>query len=163
METVELLFQILCLGVGATIMMDLWLLLLKRLHLPSLNFGFLGRWVGWIFRGKFIHASIAQSLAIRQEYALGWLAHYSVGILFAFSFVLIVGETWLLQPQFTSALIFGVITALIPFFVMQPAMGAGIASTKTTQPLQNCLRSLMNHTIFGCGLYLSAQLLALFH
>lgn len=163
METVELLFQILCLGVGATIMMDLWLLLLKRLHLPSLNFGFLGRWVGWIFRGKFIHASIAQSLAIRQEYALGWLAHYSVGILFSFSFVLIVGETWLLQPQFTSALIFGVITVLIPFFVMQPAMGAGIASTKTAQPLQNCLRSLMNHTIFGCGLYLSAQLLALFH
>lgn len=163
METVELLFQILCLGVGATIMMDLWLLLLKRLHLPSLNFGFLGRWVGWIFRGKFIHASIAQSPAIQREYALGWLAHYSVGILFAFSFVLIVGEVWLLQPQFISAFIFGVITVLIPFFVMQPAMGAGIASTKTAQPLQNCLRSLINHAIFGCGLYLSAQLLALFH
>ena len=144
-------------------MMDMWLLLLKRLNLPSLNFGFLGRWVGWIFRGKFIHASIVQSPAIQREYALGWLAHYSVGILFAFSFVLIVGETWLLHPQFTSAFIFGVITVLIPFFIMQPAMGAGIASTKTAQPLQNCLRSLMNHAIFGCGLYLSAQLLALFH
>ncbi|MCH7381839.1 MULTISPECIES: DUF2938 domain-containing protein [Acinetobacter] len=163
METSELLFQILCLGVGATIMMDMWLLLLKRLNLPSLNFALLGRWVGWMFRGKFIHASIAQSLAIRQEYALGWLAHYSVGILFSFSFVLIVGETWLLQPQFTSAFIFGVITVLIPFFVMHPAMGAGIASAKTAQPLRNCLRSLINHTIFGCSLYLSAQLLALFH
>lgn len=144
-------------------MMDMWLLLLKRLHLPSLNFSFLGRWVGWIFRGKFIHASIAQSPAIQREYALGWLAHYSVGILFAFSFVLIVGEVWLLQPQFISAFIFGVITVLIPFFIMQPAMGAGIASAKTAQPLRNCLRSLINHTIFGCGLYLSAQLLALFH
>ncbi|OOS55962.1 hypothetical protein BTG58_05465 [Acinetobacter baumannii] len=163
METAELLFQILCLGVGATIIMDIWLLLLKRLHLPSLNFTLLGRWVGWIFRGKFIHASIAQSPAIQREYVLGWLAHYSVGILFTFSFVLIVGDVWLRHPQFSSAFIFGVITVLIPFFVMQPAMGAGIASTKTTQPLHNCLRSLMNHTIFGCGLYLSAQLLALFH
>ncbi|OEY96450.1 hypothetical protein BJD20_00045 [Acinetobacter proteolyticus] len=163
MNTVELLFQILCLGVGATLIMDMWLLLLKKLNLPSLNFALLGRWVGWMFRGKFIHASIAQSHAIRQEYVLGWLAHYSVGILFAFSFVLMLGETWLLQPQFTSAFIFGVITVLIPFFIMQPAMGAGIASTKTAQPLQNCLRSLINHAIFGCGLYLSALLLALFH
>ncbi|WP_433847416.1 DUF2938 domain-containing protein [Acinetobacter proteolyticus] len=163
METAELLFQILCLGVAATIMMDIWLLLLKRLHLPSLNFALLGRWVGWMFRGKFIHVSIAQSPAIRREYALGWLAHYSVGILFAFSFVQIVGETWLLQPQFTSAFIFGVITVLIPFFIMQPAMGVGIASAKTAQPLRNCLRSLINHAIFGCGLYLSALLLALFH
>ena len=163
METAELLFQILCLGVGATIMMDMWLLLLKRLNLPSLNFALLGRWVGWMFRGKFIHASIAQSPAIQREYALGWLAHYSVGILFAFSFVLIVGDVWLRHPQFSAAFIFGVVTVLIPFFIMQPAMGAGIASTKTAQPLRNCLRSLMNHTIFGCGLYLSAQLLALFH
>ncbi|WP_336042307.1 DUF2938 domain-containing protein [Acinetobacter dispersus] len=163
METAELLFQILCLGVGATIIMDIWLLLLKRLHLPSLNFALLGRWVGWIFRGKFIHASIAQSPTIQREYTLGWLAHYSVGILFAFSFVLIVGDVWLRHPQFSSTFIFGVITVLIPFFVMQPAMGAGIASAKTAQPLRNCLRSLINHTIFGCGLYLSAQLLALFH
>ncbi|ENU22303.1 hypothetical protein F993_03196 [Acinetobacter proteolyticus] len=163
MKTAELLFQILCLGVGATMMMDMWLLLLKRLNLPSLNFALLGRWVSWMFRGKFIHASIAQSPAIRQEYVLGWLAHYSVGILFAFSFVLIVGDVWLRHPQFSAAFIFGVITVLIPFFIMQPAMGAGIASTKTAQPLYNCLRSLINHAIFGCGLYLSAQLLALFH
>ncbi|NNP77777.1 hypothetical protein A7P54_15330 [Acinetobacter sp. Ac_3412] len=162
MKTAELLFQILCLGVGATLILDLWLLLLKKLNQPSLNFVLLGRWIGWMFRGKFIHASIAQSPAIQREYALGWLAHYSVGILFAFSFVLIVGEAWLLQPQFISAFIFGVITVLIPFFIMQPAMGAGIASSKTAQPLYNCLRSLINHAIFGCGLYLSAQLLSLF-
>ncbi|EPF73232.1 membrane protein [Acinetobacter gyllenbergii] len=162
MGTAELLFQILCLGIGATLMMDIWLFILKKFNQPILNFALLGRWMGWMFRGKFIHASIAQSPTIRHEYSLGWLAHYSVGILFAFSFVLMIGETWLLQPQFTSAFIFGVITVLIPFFIMQPAMGAGIASAKTAQPLRNCLRSLINHAIFGCGLYLSAQLLALF-
>ncbi|NIE97528.1 DUF2938 domain-containing protein [Acinetobacter sp. Tr-809] len=163
MNTAELLFQILYLGVGATLIMDIWLFILKKLNQPTLNFALLGRWVGWMFRGKFIHTSIAQSPAIQREYALGWLAHYSVGILFALSFILIVGDVWLRQPQFSSAFIFGVITVLIPFFIMQPAMGAGIASSKTAQPLHNCLRSLINHGIFGCGLYLSAQLLALFH
>ncbi|ENW78896.1 hypothetical protein F909_03213 [Acinetobacter sp. ANC 3929] len=162
MNTAELLFQILCLGVGATLILDMWLLLLKRLKLPSLNFALLGRWIGWMFRGKFIHTSIAQSPAIHREYALGWIAHYSVGILFAFSFVLIVGDVWLRQPQFFPAFNFGLITILIPFLIMQPAMGAGFASAKTSKPLMNCLRSLINHSLFGCGLYLTAQLLQRF-
>jgi hypothetical protein len=42
---------------------------------------------------------------------------------------------------------------------MQPAMGAGIASANTPQPLQNRIKSMFNHSIFGCGLYLTAQLL----
>ena len=162
MKTAELLFQILCMGIGATLIMDIWLFILKKFNLPTLNFALLGRWVGWIFKGKFTHTSIAQSPSIRHEYALGWLAHYSVGILFAFGFILIVGNAWLLQPQFYSAFCFGLITVLMPFLIMQPAMGSGIASTKTAQPLHNILRSLINHSVFGCGLYLSSQLLALF-
>ena len=162
MKTAELLFQILCMGIGATLIMDIWLFILKKFNLPTLNFALLGRWVGWIFQGKFTHTSIAQSPATQHEYALGWLAHYSVGILFAFGFILIVGNSWLVQPQFYSAFCFGLITVLMPFLIMQPAMGAGIASAKTAQPLRNALRSLINHSVFGCGLYLSAQLLALF-
>ncbi|ENX31846.1 hypothetical protein F889_03736 [Acinetobacter colistiniresistens] len=163
MQTVELFFQIFCLGIGTTILMDLWLLIIKKLNQPILNFTLLGRWVGWMLRGKFRHQSIAQSPAIRHESALGWLAHYSVGILFAFGFILMVGKQWLLQPQFYSAFCFGLITVLMPFLIMQPAMGAGIASSKTPHPLQNRLRSLLNHAIFGCSLYLMAQLLQRFN
>lgn len=161
MNILELLAQTLYLGVVATLIMDIWLLILKRFNIPTLNFALLGRWVGWIFQGKFLHQSIAQSPAIQHEYRLGWIAHYSVGIIFALSFILMVGDHWWIQPQFYPALAFGVITVLIPFLIMQPAMGSGFASSKTPRPFLNCFKSLVNHSIFGCGLYLAAQFLQL--
>ncbi len=87
MNTSTLFFQALCLGIGATIFMDIWLFILKIFKIPTLNFAFLGRWVGWIFQGKLIHQSIAKSPQIKGEYLLGWIAHYSVGIIFALSFL----------------------------------------------------------------------------
>ncbi len=50
----------------------------------------------------------------------------------------------------------GVFSVVAPLFVLQPAMGAGFASSKTPTPLKNCLRSVANHTVFGAGLYLTA-------
>lgn len=158
MNLSTLFFQALCLGIGATVIMDIWLLILKIFKIPTLNFAFLGRWVGWIFQGKLVHQSIAQSPSIKHEYLLGWIAHYSVGIIFALSFLFIAGSDWLIDPQFYSALMFGVVTVLIPFFIMQPAMGSGFASSKTPHPFLNCLKSLLNHCVFGSGLYLTAKL-----
>lgn len=158
MNISTLFFQALCLGIGATIFMDIWLLILKMFKIPTLNFAFLGRWVGWIFQGKLIHKSIAKSPQIKGEYLLGWIAHYSVGIIFALNFLFIVGSNWLIHPQFYSALMFGVVTVLMPFFIMQPAMGSGFDSLKTPHPFLNCLKSLINHSVFGCGLYLTAKL-----
>ena len=158
MNISTLLVQALCLGIGATVIMDIWLLILKIFKIPTLNFAFLGRWVGWIFQGKFIHQSIAQSPQIKGEYLLGWITHYSVGLIFALSFLCIVGFDWLIHPQFYSALFLGLVTVLIPFFIMQPAMGSGFTSSKTPHPFLNCLKSLLNHSVFGCGLYLTAKI-----
>ncbi|MEJ5205272.1 DUF2938 domain-containing protein [Acinetobacter junii] len=162
MNVLERLIYIFGLGIGATIIMDIWLLILKRFNIPTLNFALLGRWVGWILRGKIQHQSISQSPEIRHEYLLGWIAHYSVGVIFSFSFILMVGQNWLAEPQFPSALSFGVITVLIPFLIMQPAMGLGIAASKTPQPFINRIKSLINHIIFGCGLFLTAALFNFF-
>ena len=37
----------------------------KIFKIPTLNFAFLGRWVGWMFQGKLIHQSIAKALKLR--------------------------------------------------------------------------------------------------
>jgi hypothetical protein len=58
-------------------------------------------------------------------------------------------------------LIVGVVTVAAPFFVMQPAMGLGIASSKATNPNVARLRSVAAHTAFGFGLYFSALVVAL--
>jgi hypothetical protein len=40
--------------------------------------------------------------------------------------------------------------------VMQPAMGAGIAASRTPRPNLARLRSVVTHTVYGLGLYASA-------
>jgi len=147
-------------GIGATAVMDAWLLLLKSLGVPTLNFAFIGRWVVHLFRGRFAHAAIAKSAPVRGELAWGWLTHYAVGMVFAAMLVGILGVDWLHSPTLLPALTVGICTVAAPLLVMQPAMGAGIAASRTPTPLKNCLRSLANHTVFGIGLYLSALAIA---
>jgi Protein of unknown function (DUF2938) len=154
------LARVALIGVGATVLMDAWLLAQSRLGLPTSNFALIGRWVGHWRRGRFVHVSIADAEPIRAELALGWLTHYLIGIAYAAALVGALGLGWARQPTPLPALAFGVVTVVAPLFVMQPAMGAGFAASKTPTPLKNCLRSLANHTVFGAGLYFAAAFIA---
>jgi hypothetical protein len=146
-------------GIGATAVMDLWLVTLARLGVPLSSFALIGRWVGHVARGRFTHRAIGQAAAVRGELGLGWFTHYAVGILYAAALVALLGWDWVHTPSVLPALGFGVATVLVPWFVMQPAMGAGLAASKTAAPVMNALRSLANHAVFGIGLYLAAQAL----
>jgi hypothetical protein len=77
-----------------------------------------------------------------------------IGITFAITFVALVGNNWLQHPTPIPAIVFGFATVLAPFCIMQPAFGLGFAASKTPNPMQSRLRSLMNHAAFGVGLYL---------
>ena len=147
-------------GVGATALMDLWLLLLARFGVRSSGFALVGRWIGHMAHGRFVHDAIAKAPPIRGEAALGWLAHYAIGIAFAFVLLAVVGVDWATRPTLLPALAFGVSTVLAPLLVMQPAMGAGVAAARTPHPTQARLRSVANHAVFGAGLYLTAALLS---
>lgn len=153
---VEVAAQIVLIGVGATAVMDLWLAALKLLRVPTLSFALLGRWVGHLLHGKYFHEGIAKSQPIRHELVIGWLAHYAIGIFFAGLLAAVAGVTWMLEPTFIPALSTGVLTVIAPLFFMQPAMGSGIASSKTAAPVRNCIKSIVNHAVFGSGLYVAA-------
>lgn len=156
MTPLQTLLYIALVGAGATAVMDLWLVLLRRLGVPTLNFAFIGRWAAHGLRGRFVHAAIARAAPVPGELAWGWLVHYAAGIAFAAVLVAVQGTAWTLQPTLAPAVATGLATVLLPLFVMQPAMGAGVASSRTPTPLKNVLRSLANHGVFGLGLYLSA-------
>lgn len=147
-------------GIGATVVMDVWLTLLKRMGVQTLNFAFIGRWVGHLFRGRFVHLSIGKAQPIPGELMLGWFTHYAIGIAFAGLLVGIYGIDWTSTPSLLPAVLVGISTVAAPLFVMQPAMGSGFAASKTPTPLKNCIRSVVNHTVFGLGLYMSAALIA---
>ena len=152
----EFVFRALAIGVGATIVMDLWALLLRQFGIPSLNFAFLGRWIGHLAHGQWTHESIAKTTPVKGEVWMGWLAHYSIGVAFAALLLSLYGLEWARQPTLLPALVIGMVTVVSPLFILQPALGAGIASSKTPRPFFNSTKSLITHLVFGAGLYVSA-------
>lgn len=150
----------LALGLGATAILDLSALILQRVaNLPVPDWALIGRWVGHWPRGVFQHRSIAQARPVAGEHLLGWFVHYLVGLLLAAGFLAAVGRDWLANPEPRTAVAWGIATVLLPYLILQPALGAGIAARLTPKPASVRLRSLLNHAIFGFGLYLSAALL----
>lgn len=147
-------------GLGATLTFDLWALLLKQLfQMTPSNICLVGRWLRYMPDGIFTHAAIGAAPRKNAECTIGWIAHYLIGITFATFFVTWAGNNWLQQPTLMPALGFGVVTVLAPFSIMQPAFGMGFAASKLSKPMPARVRSLLNHTAFGIGLYLFAWLL----
>jgi hypothetical protein len=144
-------------GVGATLLMDLWNALLKRvLGIPSLDYCLLGRWLRHMPTGTFRHSSITAATPKPFECATGWVAHYSIGVAFALGLAVITSGDSLTRPDLRVALLYGIATVVFPFFIMQPSLGFGVAASKTRNPLQARVKSLATHTVFGLGLYLCA-------
>jgi hypothetical protein len=75
---------------------------------------------------------------------------------FAALLLAISGLDWLKRPTLVPPLIVSSATLVAPFFLMQPAMGAGIAASRTPRPSVARLRSIVTHTVYGLGLYASA-------
>ena len=58
--------EIILIGLGATVVFDLWLALLKRMGVKTMNMAFVGRWAGHLLQGRFTHASIAAAPAVAK-------------------------------------------------------------------------------------------------
>jgi hypothetical protein len=144
-------------GVGATLVMDLWNAFLNRAFgIPSLNYCLLGRWLSHMPAGRIRHASIAAAPPKPRECLVGWIGHYSIGVVFAVVFVALASGDWLVRPTVLPAVLYGIATVVFPFFLLQPSLGLGIAASRTPDPTRARLKSVMTHTVFGVGLYASA-------
>lgn len=156
-ERVEFLVRVALIGAGATLFMDAWAAALRRLGVRSLDFALLGRWIGHLPEGRWVHEGIANAARVPGERWIGWCAHYLIGIGFSALLLSVVGLRWARSPTLLPALAVGVVTVVAPLLILQPAFGAGIASSKTAAPLFNSLKSLATHTVYGVGLYLAAR------
>jgi len=150
-------------GIGATITMDMWAVLLQRLlGILPLNYALVGRWLLHVSQGTFRHNNINTAKPFISELIIGWVAHYLIGIIFAAVLIMITGSQWLNTPTVLPAVVFGLLSVSFPFFIMQPGMGLGIAAFKTPKPYVARFRSILTHLVFGLGLYICATLISLF-
>src|SRR5215203_3161270 len=119
-------------GLGATLVMDLWNVFLKgAFGIPSLSYCVLGRWLRHMPEGTLRHASIVAAAPKPFECQVGWIAHYSIGVVFALVFVALTPGDWLARPTLLPALLYGLVTVVFPFFLMQPSFGLGIAASRS--------------------------------
>ena len=152
----EYAMHALVIGLGATVLMDVWVIIRTRLlHVPAMSYALVGRWLAYMPRGRFRHDPIAATPPVRGERAIGWIAHYATGVAFAAGLLAIFGVDWVRHPTLGPALMVGIGSVAAPFLLMQPALGAGIAASRTPRPASARLQSLLTHAIFGFGLYLS--------
>ncbi|MEO8314517.1 MAG: DUF2938 domain-containing protein [Pseudomonadota bacterium] len=141
-------------GIVATAVADLWGLARKPLlGVPAPDYGLVGRWFGHMLRGQFRHTAMKAASPVHGELVIGWIAHYLTGIAFAGVLIAIGGHAWLHQPTIGTAMAVGIGSVVAPFLIMQPAMGAGFAASRTPNPGASRVQSLLTHAAFGVGLY----------
>jgi hypothetical protein len=161
-EVVDLVARGVLMGVAGSVLIDAWALFARRAFgIQGLDYALLGRWIGHFPRGRFVHERIASAAPVAGERPLGWFAHYSIGVAFALLLLAVWGLGWARNPTILPALVIGLGTIVAPWFVMQPAMGAGIAASRTPNPSAARLRNLATHTVYGIGLYVSAVALSI--
>ncbi|GHD64237.1 DUF2938 domain-containing protein [Jeongeupia chitinilytica] len=160
-DPIDVLWRIGLTGIGATACMDLWTVLRKRLFgVASLDYALVGRWVAHMRAGRFRHPAIAKASPRPGERAIGWSVHYLSGIALVALPLLWSGADWLHRPSLPVALGVGLGSVVLPFFVMQPAFGFGIAARLTANPQAARWRSVTTHLAFGLGLFIAASAVA---
>jgi hypothetical protein len=155
----EFLVRSIVIGVGATLLFDIWGLMLNRVaRLPAPNFALVGRWFAHLPRGRFTHDDIARTEPVEGELVIGWVAHYAIGILFAGALLAIWGLGWARNPTFMPALIVGLVTVGCGWFILQPGMGAGIAASRRANAWTLRAMNVAGHVVFAIGMYATALL-----
>jgi len=156
-ELMDFVVKAFLIGCGATVVMDLWALFLRSVfNIASLNYAFVGRWLGYFPQGKFTHNTIVDAHPIPYERLIGWSTHYVIGIVFAGVLLFFWGLEWAESPTLFPALFIGIVTIAAPYFLMQPCFGFGVAASKTPRPNFSRLLSFGSHSAYGFGLYLAA-------
>ena len=77
---------------------------------------------------------------------------YLIGIVLAGIYLLLELKVPIIRDQLWMALIFGLITVLLPWLWLYPSIGIGFLASKTPKKSPYIVTSLINHTDFGLGL-----------
>jgi hypothetical protein len=153
------ILKVIIIGIGATLIVDVWGYFLGLFNIKSLDYRFLGRWIGNFPKGVFFHKNIINTKSVKGELFIGWIAHYLIGINLSFLPYVFYGNEWIENPRIYTGVIFGLVTLVAPLLIMQPAFGFGIASSKLSEPNRRRFKSFLTHLVYGLGLYLTALLI----
>lgn len=155
--------QAIVVGVVANITMDIGYWILEAFTGIVPDWHILGRWIGHTFQGDFTLYGIKKLSPIAHEQMLGWAGHYAIAIVYGFIYLFVVSRLLHRKPSLLSALIIAWCFMVMPFLLLQPAVGMGYFAMNTPRPWVAQLFTFCSHTVFGLGLYFGCLVLKWFH
>ena len=109
----------------------------------------LGRWIGSMAEGRFMHSCILDSSPVPGEVGLGIVCHYLIGVTLASIFVCLRLAFLRKGIGLASAVAYGLATCIFPWFLMFPAMGFGVMGLNVSHESMLPAFSAFNHLTFG--------------
>lgn len=146
-------------GIVGSVFMDIAELQMSKFGISTgVNGAYIGRWVRGVLGGVLIHQDIAKTKSAKNEARIGQLFHFIVGG----------GAVAILYPVFLTtigfdatsnhlvmATIFGLLTSVLPWFVLMPSFGWGLFGAKTPFESKPIISPIISHISFGLGIGLT--------
>lgn len=161
MSSIGILVKAATVGIGGTLVLDLYALFLARvMGVPVTNWAMVGRWFGNMPRGQFVQTGMSKAEPVKGELAIGWIAHYAIGAGYGLLLLPLWGRVWLNHPTVLPPIFLSWVLLIAPCLVMMPGMGLGIAGRRAPRPNITRLKSMVGHSVFGFGMYATAVALS---
>ncbi|OOZ41139.1 hypothetical protein BOW53_05275 [Solemya pervernicosa gill symbiont] len=142
-------------GLLATALLDVFsILMAKYFGTPKTEWRFIGRWFLLMRKGQFTHGHISKSEQVQGELAFGWFMHYLIGVSWSLIYFFLTYVVRDASPTLLSASLFGVVTLVVPYLILQPALGHGFFAQKHPRPVAMPILSFLSHLTFGQAMYL---------
>jgi hypothetical protein len=160
--TLQSMFYWICMGIAATVTMDLLASVSRKIGLTvGAKGAWVGRWYLGMTRGQLTYPNIADAPEQAGEKRAALIGHYLIGIVLAVFYVFGAGWLGVSPSSLLVALVYGFVTCIFPWFLTFPAFGFGFLGLKAPPESRLLFTSIMNHLYYGLGLWWIAELLPL--
>ena len=142
-------------GILGAVLMDITESAMARVGIRSgVNAALVGRWFLGLTRGRLAHADIHASPSLPREAGLGWAFHFLIGgggVALIYPAALLAAGVPSPDHPILAGLMFGLVTSLLPWFVLLPAFGWGWFGRRGPPGGNALLASPLSHIAYGLG------------
>ncbi|MBT0729888.1 DUF2938 family protein [Rosenbergiella nectarea] len=149
-------------GIGSTLVLDLWgMLLFKLKGTAPTDWGNVGRWLLGLRQGTWVAIQQDTRPPSAVEKLSGWTFYYLVGVAYAVILVIGWGMPFIQAPTLLPFILVGIVLSSIAgLMLFMPAMGAGFCGRKIPNRGAAIIMMVIAHTVFALGQYGFALLYA---
>ncbi len=146
-------------GFVGSVFMDFTETRMAKLGVSSgVSAAYIGRWVKGCVKGKFMHDNISHAAPAKNEGRIGQVFHFIIGggvVALFYPFVLHVFGFGANANHLVFAVAFGLITSVLPWFILMPAFGWGFLGSKAPDGTRPIISPVVSHITYGLGIGLT--------